>query len=322
VLGVLGALCAAQPTYIVTDQYQTGSNCGIGPLVRRTQQIACTPGGQSGCANNQRTQCVSGVPSSFTGSIYLSTYTTNTCTGNPVETIGWSNNLCVQFGADSYSAFCQGPTLVLIYFTQTNACLGQGYYQTYGGNTCVPLVGQAFPPGYNQTGTFGFATCTGYCFHESTEIEQGKKKMTLDALLAKQHADECVVPHTMQASGVSIATSCSDTPLRLTNDHLVYSSKGLVTAVSLKEGDLLYKDMEQKQLCTVRSVTGETNQRYFGLNCRTSDVLANGIKTSTFGDQHAIPAAWMKYVTKVLSVEQASRLGDSLVSALRFFGLI
>jgi hypothetical protein len=47
-----------------------------------------------------------------------------------------------------------------------------------------------------------------------------------------------------------------------------------------------------------------------------SEVLANGIKTSTFGNYHTIPAAWMKYASAIVGVERASRWGDSVVELL------
>jgi hypothetical protein len=79
--------------------------------------------------------------------------------------------------------------------------------------------------------------------------------------------------------------------------------------------------MNEKETCAVTGIVGEHNQRYFGLNCVNSNVLANGIKTSTFGTHHAIPAAWMRTATKVVSVETASRIGDAFVNFLQKFGL-
>lgn len=125
-----------------------------------------------------------------------------------------------------------------------------------------------------------------------------------------------------QASGVAIHTTCSATPLRLTNDHLVYSSTGLRRASSVQAGDIVYRDLAETKLCTVTKVEGETNQRYFALNCKKSDVLANGIKTSLFGNTHSIPAAWMKYATRIMSVEHASTIGDGLVALLHKFNIV
>ncbi len=180
------------------------------------------------------------------------------------------------------------------------------------------------------------------CFHESTEIVYDRTlKLTLAALESDPSLKStCVVPHVVTASGVAVHTTCSTMPLRLTNDHLVFTSSGLRTyvltahailrwcsliaygsAVSLQKGDVLYGDMDEKQLCTVTGVTGEHNQRYFGLNCAQSEVLANGTKTSTFGRHHNIPAAWMRTATKIMSIQHAAQIGDGLVNLLTKLGL-
>ncbi len=92
------------------------------------EETTCTPGSPSVCSANQNTQCVSGVPVLFGGSIALATYGSNQCSGNPIEQLSWTNNLCVQFGPDSFTAFCSYGNMYLFYFTQTNICLGQAYY--------------------------------------------------------------------------------------------------------------------------------------------------------------------------------------------------
>jgi len=99
----------------------------------------------------------------------------------------------------------------------------------------------------------------------------------------------------------------------------VYTVNGLHPASTLKAGDLLFQDMNEtpSSSCRVIQVTAETNEQlYFGLNCLESEVIANGIKASTFGRCHTIPALWMKYASHVLGVERASRWGDSFVQML------
>lgn len=59
--------------------------------------------------------------------------------------------------------------------------------------------------------------------------------------------------------------------------------------------------------------------RFFGLNCLRSVVLAEGIKTSTFGSLHTIPSLWMSYVGHVFGVEKASRWGDAVASFVHSF---
>jgi hypothetical protein len=180
----------------------------------------------------------------------------------------------------------------------------------------------------------GTATCTSgdcrsatstVCFHESTMISYKGSTFSLSNV----PTNECRVPHIVTANGVRVETTCGSNkergtapehnnknPLRLTEDHLVYTSSGLRPASTLVTGDILFADMDQKQHCTVTRIERETNQRYFGLNCLNSVVLANGIKTSTFGRYHHIPATWMHYAGQILGVDRASRWGDHIVDLL------
>ena len=129
---------------------------------------------------------------------------------------------------------------------------------------------------------------------------------------------ECRIPHIIQSkNGVIIETTCSlpsSLPLHLTGDHLVYTERdGLKAAHTVAVGDVLFANVQQTKLCRVTRVTKSgTEQTYFGLNCLKSEVLANGIKTSTFGHYHAAPAAWMRIVGRVFGIERASRWGNSL----------
>lgn len=146
------------------------------------------------------------------------------------------------------------------------------------------------------------------CFHEDTLITYKGKDYTLQHFLDGH--DECKVPHTPKSRGVVIQTSCNKT-LRLTDTHLVATSTGFQTAVSVKQGDILFGDFEGTVECTVESNEKEKDvQRYFGLNCLQSEVLANGLKTSTFGDFHTLPSWYMYYAGKVVGAETASVFGD------------
>jgi hypothetical protein len=109
----------------------------------------------------------------------------------------------------------------------------------------------------------------------------------------------------------------SNVPLRVTGDHLLYSARGLVAASLLVRGDVLYADLAQLHECHILRVAHEDKEQvFYGLNCLESVVLADGYKASTFGRYHAIPAAWMKYVSKVVGIERASRWGDAVVQVL------
>lgn len=169
------------------------------------------------------------------------------------------------------------------------------------------------------------------CFHESTRIQYKGKDHTLASL---QQGDgtttsgDCHVPHIVYSNGVSIEIACpqaqsvlSKVLLRLTADHLVFTGSGLKSAGSLAAGDVVFSDMQQTQECHVVQVQEEKNQRYFGLNCADeSVVLANGIKTSTFGHYHWIPSIWMKYCSHMIGVKAASSIGDSIVNLLHRVG--
>lgn len=127
---------------------------------------------------------------------------------------------------------------------------------------------------------------------------------------------ECVVPHTFVANGVRIDTDCGPTPLRLSAKHLVFAVRGLVQAHLLHVGDELWGDLAQTRVCRVLGVAADLHQRYMGLNCLESEVVADGVKVSTFEWQHTIAALWMKYVSAVAGLRFASKMGDALVHAL------
>jgi hypothetical protein len=309
------------PTYIRTILY-ADSNCKGDQWVIRATQGSCTPGNIiNPCSAGVQTDCYSGVPPSFGGAVQLTTYPTNACTGNPSELISFINYLCVQFVGNSYTVGCYGSGISLVYFINTNVCIGQGYYSQFNGNQCIQTPANVVPWNLTNSG-YMFATCAATCFHESTQISYDNKPLTLASVEAGDRKGECHVPHVVQSNGVSIETSCNKSPLRVTNDHLVYTSSGLRPAASVQKGDILYSDIEEKHMCVVNSIKGEANQKYFALNCRNSDVLANGVKTSVFGYTHAIPAFWMKYASPILGVERASRLGDAVASFLGRWNLL
>jgi hypothetical protein len=274
-------LCVSAQTYLRTTTY-TAANCGGKQAVMRSVQTTCTPGAITACVNGEQTQCVQGVPGPFENAITVSTYPASTCSGNPSEILSFINGICVQYLGVSFTAGCSGGYMTLVYFTNTNVCLGQGYYTQSPGGVCstIPL---GFVP-FNQTASqYLFAQCSGTCFHESSDIIYNSNKITMQSALAGEHADECHVPHVMQADGVKVATTCGPKPLRLTNDHLVYTASGLRRASSLVKGDVLYSDLQQHTACAVKDVSGEYNQKYFGLNCRNSDVLADGMRSCAIG---------------------------------------
>jgi len=151
-------------------------------------------------------------------------------------------------------------------------------------------------------------------------IEYADEKHTLSSL--QKEGSVCAVPHVFADDGVKIHTSCKGMgPLRLTADHLVYTQKGLVTASSIVVGDFVYSDLEESNFCEVTEVQRELGETYFGLSCEDSVVLANGFKTSTFGNTHTLPALWMKVASKVVGVHRATAWGEKIVSFLNEMGV-
>lgn len=129
-----------------------------------------------------------------------------------------------------------------------------------------------------------------WCFHVDSIINYKGQEYSYQDLMAGKE-EECVVPHSPNSFGVQIKTSCNST-LRVTDTHLIATSKGFRVAYSLKIGDVLFSDLKgESGTCTVLSVEKETSlQQYFGLNCVHSEVLVSGIRASTFGDFHTLPA--------------------------------
>jgi hypothetical protein len=63
---------------------------------------------------------------------------------------------------------------------------------------------------------------------------------------------------------------------------------------------LSFHDVAQSRPCQVVRVEKEKEvQEYFGLNCLNSVVLADGVKTSTFGKLHTLPAVWFSWMGRV-----------------------
>jgi hypothetical protein len=94
---------------------------------------------------------------------------------------------------------------------------------------------------------------------------------------------------------------------------LIFSKDRLVRASTLQVNDMI--DTIDGPT-PIKNIAIETDQLYFGLNCLESIVFANGIKTSTFGSYHTVPATWMTLMGRLLGIHRASRWGDAIASAL------
>lgn len=165
----------------------------------------------------------------------------------------------------------------------------------------------------------------GECFHESTQLQYGSA--TFDGLLQlqRQLPSDCSIPHVVTSRGVVLRVRCggaadATVALRLTAEHLVYTQRGRVAARSVVAGqDKLYGDLAEQRECQVLSVDRETApQRYFGLACKHSDVLAQGVKVSTFANYHVVPALWMRTMGSLLGAQRAAAIGDWFASFLKY----
>lgn len=148
------------------------------------------------------------------------------------------------------------------------------------------------------------------CLHESSSILYNGHRYNLSQL---QKEPSCVIPHIVRTDGVSILTSCSGDPLRLTPEHLVSSAGRWVAAAMLRKGDALVG--EGGASCHVLSVSHENDQLYFGLNCLHSSIVsANGVEVSTFGRYHIIPSLWIQIMSRIVGLQRASSWGDHIVN--------
>jgi len=205
-----------------------------------------------------------------------------------------------------------GSTSVLN--SQSGECVN-GPGPTSQNATCPRKSGGGGSGGGGGSPTTQPSTNAAVCFHESSELRLfDGTKVTKDLL----PAGRCVVPHFFSnIQGIVVTTTCSKTvPLRLTHDHLVYTSRGLLPASKIQVHDIVYQDFAETQICHVLSTAEETGN-YFGLNCADDfTVLANGIKTSTFGYSHVIPSLWLKVASCIVGIQRASLVGDAIVSWL------
>ena len=178
--------------------------------------------------------------------------------------------------------------------------------------------GEVIYDGLYVHATFGGSDDDDFvCFHVDSKINYKGVEYTYDELKAGKEP-ECTVPHSPHSKGVVITTSCDKT-VRVTDTHLLSTTKGFQLAYSLKAGDVLFGDYDS-ELCKVKSVDKEkSTQQYFGLNCVHSEVLASGLRASTFGDFHTLPSWYMTYVGSVLGTDIASTLGDYIIDVAEWY---
>lgn len=137
---------------------------------------------------------------------------------------------------------------------------------------------------------------------------------------------ECSIPHVVQSTGVVVTARCGNETktLKLTPGHLLYTQRGLQAAGDLKPGrDIVFGDTLEHTKCTILSVTQDDHiDAYFGLNCLTSQVLADGLKASTFEKLHSIPSFWMAVVGRILGIKHASSVGDYISELIQKMNVV
>ena len=161
------------------------------------------------------------------------------------------------------------------------------------------------------------------CFHRDTIIGYKGKNYSFAEISTFQ---ECYIPHIVRTSGYDIHSKCGQQMkhVRLTGDHLVHTKNGLKAAKDLKPSfDVIFGDISEKTECDIVSLEESLEvQDYFGLNCFESEVLANGIKASTFEITHSLPALWMNYFGGMFGIKSASVIGDFFIRVLANLRLV
>lgn len=194
-------------------------------------------------------------------------------------------------------------------------CSGTSSCGTPQGNTTFGCSQGSRPVTDSSSDDESESESDNFCFHIDTVVSYRGAEYGYEELKAGAEP-ECTIPHSPRARGVVIFTSCNKT-VRVTDTHLLSSPTGFRQAFSLKPGDVLFGDFKANEECEVTSVEKETSlQQYFGLNCIHSEVLANGILASTFGDFHALPAWFMHYVGGLIGLTSSSYTGDIISEAL------
>jgi len=286
------------------------------------QTPVCTGSGctvLSGVSASTTCSGLGSAPPALIGGTAVYAYASATCAAGTETALEILANGagCVAYQGKSFQASCAGTAFSFQVWTNSTTCNGIPSESASNGNGNYTLGGCATNvPGFGLPGS-GFkivcaATPSSTCFHEDTEITYKNKKYTKATL--KTIPEECAIPHEPFTNGVSIKTDCNVKPLRLTLDHLVFTQRGLIAAGNVVRGDIVYSNEERTGTCKVESTKTDNSQHYFGLNCRSSVVLADGILTSTFGKYHSVPSLWMKWAGALVGIQRASQIGDSFAA--------
>ena len=310
-----------------TREYTTSSATGCGASNSRT------------CVLTDPYDLTQGTTSATAGPLTTATVTSQS--GNPIEVVSgayvqdyYYDSSCTGSDAgalDAHNGHSHGDLGYHYHVTATYPFVGgPKYYGCRSGGACCTTLDDRQCNGLSVCGTADGVSSPGcstgtrpnttnaqvdsssdddddVCFHVDSKIDYKGVEYTYEELKAGKEP-ECTVPHSPFSKGVVITTSCDKT-VRVTDTHLMATTKGFQLAYSLKAGDVLFGDYN-KDMCIVQSVEKEPiTQQYFGLNCVHSEVLASGLRASTFGDFHTLPSWYMTYVGGLMGSDKASLFG-------------
>ena len=310
-----GAVVLSETTY-------TDAACTTGASVQSdvTLSSTCAAGVTTTC---QDTNTYSTTMSAFGGGLFQTGYADSTDCSTKTDLLAYiglmgCNMDGILYGSSSISSYfasdCSGTAVITLgygdIFPSSGTCAtvsddddGDDDDGDDDDNDGLPVTYD----GMTVTATWNADDDDDVCFHVDSVIDYKGVQYTYEELKAGKEP-ECSVPHSPASRGVVISTSCGKTA-RVTDTHLMATTKGFQLAYSLKAGDVLFGDYHQEH-CTVTSVKKEeATQQYFGLNCVHSEVLTSGLRASTFGDFHTLPSWYMTYVGGLVGSDAASSLG-------------
>lgn len=305
-----GSGTSAPASYQVTQYYSGDLTCSSAfTAMQIVESTTCVPVNTCTNINNnfgQKISCVSAPPSYPSGWAALEIWTgSSSCQSTSNGILVAPANTCTGKWAYSTAQFNCSNNLIIDCQATSATCGGcSSKAVTPGGNCVTGNPTTSFPiQSYKFTCTSSSSTV---CFHKDTMIEYDSKHFAVENI-PENFQNDCVSPHTVKSDGVAIYSGCGTKPLRLTKDHLVFTERGLIAAENVNTKDILIGNGKN---CKVIKIEEEKNQMYYGLNCKESTVYAEGVKCSTFGKIHTLPSLWMKWVSKLVGIKTASKIGD------------
>ena len=302
------AIPANLQSQFVFTSYESGSVCS-GAIIRQEARLTgeCGAAYLNGSFRSQRVSCSTGGVANYVA------YMSNDCSGTAVPQNTRTVGVCNNAGSSANQLLsCPAPTTTTTTTTASPTTTTTApATTTTATSTTTPVIVSNPPP------------TSGPCFHKDTIITYAGKEYSMEEI--RVHS-ECSIPHIVRAFGVIVTAKCGNTKktLKLTDGHLLYTQRGLQPAAELKVGqDIVYADIAETVKCQIMSITKETEQHdYFGLNCINNQVLASGLKASTFEKLHSVPAFWMHVIGRVLGIKRASQLGDYIAELVQKMNLI